>query len=73
MPTRNVEEPIKLEALRAAAQLGISAIDRGKFREFADASGLVTHLNKLADTFSPPRRALTGRARQTRLSTEADE
>ena len=50
MPTRNVEEPIKLEALRAAAQLGISAIDLGEFKELADASGLVAHLTKLADT-----------------------
>jgi antitoxin ParD1/3/4 len=50
MPTHNVEEAVKLEALRAAAQLGISALDRGEFKEFADASGLVAYLNKLADT-----------------------
>jgi antitoxin ParD1/3/4 len=41
---------MKLEALRAAAQLGISALDRGEFKEFAEVSGLVAHLNKLADT-----------------------
>jgi antitoxin ParD1/3/4 len=50
MPTHNVEEVTKLEALRAAAQLGISALDRGEFKEFTDASGLRAHLNKLADT-----------------------
>jgi antitoxin ParD1/3/4 len=46
---REVEEATKLEALRAAAQLGISALDRGEFKEFADASALVAHLNQLAD------------------------
>jgi antitoxin ParD1/3/4 len=49
VPTHNVEEAAKLRALRAAAQLGISALDRGEFKEFADASGLRAHLNKLAD------------------------
>jgi antitoxin ParD1/3/4 len=49
MPTHNVEETAKLEALRAAAQLGISALERGEFREFTDASGLVVYLNKFAD------------------------
>jgi antitoxin ParD1/3/4 len=46
---REVEEATKLEALRAAAQLGISALDRGEFKEFADASSLVADLNRLAD------------------------
>jgi antitoxin ParD1/3/4 len=46
---REVEEATKLEALREAAQLGISALDRGEFKEFADASALVAHLNKIAD------------------------
>jgi antitoxin ParD1/3/4 len=49
MPTHNVEEVMKLEALRAAAQLGISALDRGEFKEFADGSALRAHLNQLAD------------------------
>ena len=49
MPTHNVEEATKLEVLRAAAQLGISALDRGEFKEFTDASGLRAHLNMLAD------------------------
>jgi antitoxin ParD1/3/4 len=49
MPTHNVEEAAKLKVLRAAAQLGISALDRGEFKEFTDASGLSAHLNKLAD------------------------
>ncbi len=46
---REVEEATKLESLRATAQLGVSALERGEFKEFADASALVAHLNKLAD------------------------
>jgi antitoxin ParD1/3/4 len=46
---REVEEATKLEALRAAAHLGATALDRGEFKEFADGSALVAHLNKVAD------------------------
>jgi antitoxin ParD1/3/4 len=46
---REVEEATKLETLRATAHLGVSALDRGEFKEFADASALVVHLNSLAD------------------------
>ena len=44
---REVEEATKLEALRAAAQVGVSALDHGEFKEFADASALVAHLNEV--------------------------
>jgi antitoxin ParD1/3/4 len=50
MPTQNVEETTKLKALRAAVQLGISALDRGEFKEFTNAAALVAHLNELADS-----------------------
>jgi antitoxin ParD1/3/4 len=46
---REVEETAKLQALRAAAQVGIGALDRGEFEEFANASALIAHLNDLAD------------------------
>jgi antitoxin ParD1/3/4 len=46
---REVEEATKLEALRTAAQLGVAALDRGEFKEFANASGLVAYLDRLAD------------------------
>ncbi len=46
---REVEEARKLEALRTAALVGTSALDRGAFKVFADASALITHLGKLAD------------------------
>ena len=46
---REVEEATKLGALRSAADLGIAALDRGASKQFADASSLVAHLNKIAD------------------------
>jgi antitoxin ParD1/3/4 len=46
---QEVEEATKLAALRAAAQLGVSALARGEFKEFADGSALVAHLNTIAD------------------------
>jgi antitoxin ParD1/3/4 len=45
---REVEEATKLETLRAAAQLGVSALDRGEFKEFPNGSALIAYLNKLA-------------------------
>ena len=46
---REIEEATKLQALRQAAALGVSALERGEFTEFADASALVAHLNDVAD------------------------
>ncbi len=45
---REVEEATKLEALRSAAMVGVSALERGEFKEFADASALVAHLEDVA-------------------------
>jgi antitoxin ParD1/3/4 len=47
LEARGVEEATKLEALRAAAHLGAAALDRGEFKEFAEASALVGRLNTL--------------------------
>jgi antitoxin ParD1/3/4 len=47
---REAEEAAKLEGLRASARVGINALDRGDFKEFSDASALVSHLNTLADS-----------------------
>jgi len=41
---REVEEAAKLDALRAAVDIGIAAIDRGDAREFPSASALVDYL-----------------------------
>lgn len=46
---REAEDAAKLEALRAAAQVGVAALECGAYKEFDDASGLVAHLDKLAD------------------------
>ena len=46
---REIEEATKLETLRAAAQIGIAALDRGEFKEFKDTSALIAHLNNIAD------------------------
>jgi antitoxin ParD1/3/4 len=47
--TREAAEKAKLEALRAAAQVGFSAVDRGEFTEFADASAMISRLDRIAD------------------------
>jgi antitoxin ParD1/3/4 len=45
---REAEETAKLEALRAAAQVGLDAFEQGAFKEFEDASQLVSYLDELA-------------------------
>ena len=47
---REAEVAAKLEGLRSAARVGAEALERGEFKEFANASALVEHLNILADT-----------------------
>ena len=39
----------KLEALREAARIGVDALDRGEFREFADTDELQAYLNDLSE------------------------
>lgn len=56
---RHREEVAKLDALRQAANVGIAALGRGEFNEFADGHALRDHLNILADKImseSPSRR-----------------
>ena len=47
--SREAEEAAKLEALRAAVDVGRQDIDRGDFTEFADAAELRAYLIKMAD------------------------
>ncbi|HMK90188.1 MAG TPA: type II toxin-antitoxin system ParD family antitoxin [Methylocystis sp.] len=49
LENREVEEAQKIEALRAAARLGATALEQGRFKEFADAPSLIAHLNRIAD------------------------
>ena len=46
---REAEDAGKLEALRAAAGVGVSALDRGDFKEFRDIEDLQAYLNNLSD------------------------
>jgi antitoxin ParD1/3/4 len=46
---RETEDAARLAALRSAAEVGISALERGAFREFADPAALERYLNRIAD------------------------
>ena len=46
---REAEDRSKLKALRAAARVGISALDRGEFNEFATVEDLQAYLNDLSE------------------------
>lgn len=46
---REAEEAGKLRALRAAAGIGVAALDRGEFKEFRDIEDLQAYLSNLSD------------------------
>ncbi|GLR88107.1 type II toxin-antitoxin system ParD family antitoxin [Bradyrhizobium iriomotense] len=46
---REAEDAGKLKALRAAARLGVGALDRGEFKEFRNIEDLQAYLNDLAE------------------------
>ena len=46
---REAEGAGKLKALRAAARVGVGALDRGEFKEFRDIEDLQAYLNNLSD------------------------
>jgi len=46
---REAEDAAKLEVLRGAAVLGIRDLERGAFKEFADAPAFEAHLNRASD------------------------
>ncbi len=54
--SREVEEATKLETLRAAAQLGVSALDRGEFKEFAERPRACSLTSTNSPIKSPPAR-----------------
>ena len=47
---RENEQAAKLEALRAAVQVGIEDFEKGNYQVFEDASALSAHLDKLSAT-----------------------
>ncbi len=46
---READPAAKFEALRAAAGVGVAALDRGEFKEFRDIEDLEAYLNNLSD------------------------
>jgi antitoxin ParD1/3/4 len=46
---REAEDASKLKALRAAARIGVSALDRGEFKEFESMEDLHAYLNDLSE------------------------
>jgi antitoxin ParD1/3/4 len=46
---REAEDASKLKALRAAARVGISALDQGEFKEFETVEDLQAYLNDLSE------------------------
>jgi len=46
---REAEDASKLKALRAAARVGVGALDRGEFREFRNIEDLQAYLNDLSE------------------------
>jgi len=46
---REAEDAGKLRVLRAAARVGVGALDRGEFKEFRSVEDLQTYLNDLSE------------------------
>jgi antitoxin ParD1/3/4 len=46
---REAEDAGKLKALRAAARIGLGALDRGEFKEFRSIEDLRAYLNDLSE------------------------
>ncbi len=46
---REAEDAGKLKALRAAARLGVNALNRGEFKEFENIEELQAYLNDLSE------------------------
>jgi len=46
---REAEDEVKLKALRAAARVGVAALDRGEFKEFGTIEDLRAYLNDLSE------------------------
>jgi antitoxin ParD1/3/4 len=46
---READDATKLQALRAAAEIGTAALERGAFREFSDTSALREYLYDISD------------------------
>jgi antitoxin ParD1/3/4 len=45
----NAEDTAKLEVLREAARTGVTALDRGEFKEFENIEDLQSYLNGISE------------------------
>ena len=55
--TRESEEAARLEALRTAARVGTEALERGEYKDFADAASMAVHLDRIAAKAMTPKKA----------------
>ena len=46
---REAEDAAKLESLRAAAEIGLAALEAGAYKEFVDAGSLEKYLNEISE------------------------
>jgi antitoxin ParD1/3/4 len=46
---REAEDAVKLKALRAAARVGVGALDRGELKEFSTFEELQAYLNEFSE------------------------
>ena len=54
--SRELDQAAKLDALRAAVDVGVAAFDRGDFKEFPSGAALVDYLKKVgAAALSSPK------------------
>jgi antitoxin ParD1/3/4 len=54
---RDANEKARLEALRAAVQVGIDDIEAGRFQDFESADALADYLDRMTDDVLAERRA----------------
>jgi antitoxin ParD1/3/4 len=75
MEQREAQDAGKLEALPAAARIGVDALDRGEFKEFEDIEDLQAYLNDLSDKVisrTPNRVRMAERRWRVRLGAAAE-
>ncbi len=63
---RDAEDARKLKALKAAARVGVSALDRGEFKEFRNIEDLQAYLNDLSEKVGCPKSNNRNRANPAR-------
>ncbi|WP_296707435.1 hypothetical protein [Rhodoblastus sp.] len=65
---RDVFVSLKIAGRRSAARVGLDALERGEFKNFANVCALVEHLNRLADTVLADPEVHSSKAEQGKLN-----